>query len=144
MTLRTRSALLTLSVAIVLAAVPSAAFAGAGFTVPSGRTTCGLLTAKQAGESGAGLYCTSANIKISGEGIPAVRLNHSGKARKISVGNDDALRIEGDLPTAARPTLAYGKTWKRDGYTCTSRSSGLSCRRGAHGFSVSRESQRFF
>src|SRR3954471_1918088 len=99
MTQRTRTVLLTLSFAIALAAVPSVAFAGAGFTVPSGRTTCGLLTAKQAAGSGAGLYCTSANIKVSGEGIPAVKLTHSGKARKITVGNDDALRIEGDLPT---------------------------------------------
>ena len=41
--------------------------------------------------------------------------------------------------------LTYGSTWKRDVFTCTSRSSGLRCVNGAaHGFFLSREhSYRF-
>ena len=83
-----------------------------------------------------------------GNDAPGIRkgleMFHRGKARRISVGNDAALRIEGDLPRAARPTLAYGKKWKHGGYTCTSRSTGLTCRRGSHGFFLAREKQRFF
>jgi len=143
MTQPTRACLLALAVSVALAAAPSAAFAGAGFTVPSGRTICGLLTSKQSSGLGAGLYCTSANIP-SEEAEGGVRLLHRGTAKKFTTGNDLALMIDGDYPKAARPKLAYGKSWKRDGYTCTSRQSGLTCRRGSHGFSVSRESQRYF
>ena len=38
----------------------------------------------------------------------------------------------------------YGKTWRRNGDRCVSRSTGLTCRRGAHGFFLSRDSQRYF
>jgi hypothetical protein len=143
MTHRTRACLLTSAVTLVLAATPGAAYAGAGFTVPSGRTICGLLTAQQAAGLGAGLYCTSANIP-SEEAEGGVRLTHRGKAKKFTTGNDLALLIDGDQPKAARPTLAYGKTFTRDGYRCVSRSTGLTCRRGSHGFFVARESQRYW
>lgn len=32
----------------------------------------------------------------------------------------------------------YGEVWKLDGFRCTSSTSGLTCKRGAHGFSMSR------
>ena len=40
------------------------------------------------------------------------------------------------------PVLGYGKTWRHGGFVCTSRANGLTCRRGAHGFFLSRESWR--
>jgi hypothetical protein len=40
------------------------------------------------------------------------------------------------------PVLAYGKTWRRGGFVCTSQADGLTCRRGAHGFFLSRASWR--
>ena len=42
--------------------------------------------------------------------------------------------------------LAYGTSRRFGVYTCTSRRSGLTCRnrRTAHGFTVSRESQKVF
>ncbi|HEU5213867.1 MAG TPA: DUF6636 domain-containing protein [Gaiellaceae bacterium] len=43
------------------------------------------------------------------------------------------------------PTLAYGSTWSYGGITCTSRSTGLTCRnRDGHGFFLSRRSWRVF
>jgi hypothetical protein len=137
-----------LAVAAVFAAAPSVAFAGAGFVVPSGNTTCGLLTSKQAAGGGAGLYCQSSYVKVSPEdAMGAAKLLHHGKGRKLSIGNDDALYIGGYNDNGKqdkRPVLAYGKTWKKSGYTCTSRSTGLTCKRGSHGFFLSRESQRYF
>ena len=48
---------------VVAAALPATASAGAGFTVPSRNTTCGILTAKQAGGGRPGLYCQSSYIE---------------------------------------------------------------------------------
>ena len=148
MTHRTRLSLLTLAVSIGLATVPAVASAGAGFTVPSGNTVCGILTAKQASGRGAGLYCSSSYIPRKGELEGGVKLNRTGKARQITLGNDDSLPISGyngeGREYSKRPVLGYGKTWKRSGFTCVSRSTGLTCRRGSHGFFLSRESRRFF
>jgi hypothetical protein len=39
----------------------------------------------------------------------------------------------------AAPTLAYGWTWRRDGITCESKETGLSCtNRAGHGFTLAR------
>ena len=148
MTRRSRSGLIILVVAIGLAAAPAAALAGAGFVVPSRNTTCGILSAKQAGSTGAGLYCQSSYIEASPrDAMGAAKLNRTGRGRKLSIGNDTALYIGGyrdDGGNDKRPVLRYGKTWKSSGYSCVSRSTGLTCRRGSHGFFVSRESQRYF
>jgi hypothetical protein len=46
-----------------------------------------------------------------------------------------------DTPTFV--TLAYGKTWRHAGFTCTSRVTGLTCTNAAgHGLFLSRESWR--
>jgi len=44
-----------------------------------------------------------------------------------------------------KPVLGYGETWRRQGFTCRSRSVGLTCRntRG-HGFFLSRQRWRVF
>ncbi len=42
-------------------------------------------------------------------------------------------------------TLAYGSTWSRNGFRCSSQPAGLSCRNAAgHGFFLSREQTRLF
>jgi hypothetical protein len=46
-----------------------------------------------------------------------------------------------DTPTFV--TLAYGKTWRHRGFTCTSRFTGLTCTNAAgHGLFISRASWR--
>lgn len=35
--------------------------------------------------------------------------------------------------------LDYGDVWKMDGFRCTSETTGLACKRGKHGFSISRK-----
>ncbi len=43
------------------------------------------------------------------------------------------------------PVLAYGRTWRRGAFMCTSARAGLTCRnRGAHGFLLARERWRLF
>jgi hypothetical protein len=52
----------------------------------------------------------------------------------------DTVRRQG-----AQPILAYGATWRRRGFLCTSASSGLTCRNtSGHGFFLSRERWRRF
>jgi hypothetical protein len=47
------------------------------------------------------------------------------------------------LPNA--PVLAYGKTWRRGGITCRSRTTGLRCtNRAGHGFTLARQGWRIF
>jgi hypothetical protein len=114
--------------------------------MPGGQITCATLTAKQAGS--AGLYCSSTYIKrmvYDGQGV--VRLTRSGRARVVRSGNDLLLLIVGFRPTGGRsprPVLSHGRTWRRSGYTCRSRASGLTCRRGGHGFLLSRKRQRYY
>jgi hypothetical protein len=134
---------------IVLLAVPATAAAGPGFTVPSGNTTCGMVHGEQAA-SGRGLYCYSSYLTTGAtyDHVGVVKLGRSDKARRVGAGNDLLLYIGGytddDTPRAPRPVLAYGERFERRGYTCTSRRSGLNCKRGAHGFFLSRERQRLF
>ena len=43
------------------------------------------------------------------------------------------------------PILGYGRTWRRGGFTCTSRRTGVTCRnRAGHGFLLARERWRSF
>jgi hypothetical protein len=43
------------------------------------------------------------------------------------------------------PILRYGRTWRRDGFACTSRRTGVTCRnRAGHGFVLARERWRSF
>jgi hypothetical protein len=48
-----------------------------------------------------------------------------------------------DTPTFV--VLAYGRTWRSHGFTCTSRAAGLTCTNGhGHGLVLSRESYRLY
>jgi len=50
----------------------------------------------------------------------------------------------GDTALGGKP-LAYGKTWRYDGFACTSRKTGLTCKnRSRHGFFLSRARSRRF
>ena len=140
---------LLLALALLLAA-PAAAAAGPGFTVPSGNTTCGILAEGDVEGARAGLYCYSSYF-TSGpryDGVGVVRLGRTGKAKRAGAGNDLLLAIGGwegeDAPRSPRPVLGYRERFERRGYTCTNRRTGLTCRRGAHGFFLLRESRRLF
>jgi hypothetical protein len=43
------------------------------------------------------------------------------------------------------PILSYGKTWRRKGFTCISKSTGLTCKnQGGHGWTLSKNKQQLF
>jgi hypothetical protein len=43
------------------------------------------------------------------------------------------------------PILGYGRTWRRGGFACASRRTGVTCRnRAGHGFVLARERWRSF
>jgi hypothetical protein len=51
----------------------------------------------------------------------------------------------GDTALGNKQILAYGKTWRHDGFTCTSRITGLTCTNLSHrGFFLSRQRSRIF
>lgn len=51
----------------------------------------------------------------------------------------------GDTVYAKQPILVYGKTWQFSGFTCTSRTNGLTCRnQDGHGWFINRLQQKLF
>lgn len=136
--------------ALLGVAIPSSALAlptpKAGFEMPSGLVSCRVI------ESDAGvseLYCGATYItRKAYDGVGVVKLPRTAKARIVGSGNDILLLIGGYDPntnkTKPKRVLAYGKTFRSAGYTCVSRTSGLTCRKGSHGFFLSKERQRLF
>lgn len=62
-----------------------------------------------------------------------VTLGPSGKAKRYNdVGDASCCGAENEFE--------YGETWKMDGFRCVSSETGLSCKRGGHGFSMSKKS----
>lgn len=114
----------------------------------------GLVAAPAAGAAFTPFQTPSKQIQcayISGDGMPAqircdlfflndraVVLTHKGKPRKI--------RITDTVGDPLGKVLAYGKSRRFGDFTCTSRTSGLTCtsRRSKHGFTVSRQAQKLF
>jgi hypothetical protein len=69
-------------------------------------------------------------------------LSNRGKAQPVCTGGV-LYDIGRDTPTFT--VLAYGHTWRSHGFTCTSRSTGLTCTNGhGHGLFLSRESYRLW
>jgi hypothetical protein len=66
----------------------------------------------------------------------AFGLGTTGRAQRLCVG--DTVRD----PKAK--VLAYGKTKHYGPFTCTSRTTGLRCTKGKHGFELSRQRQKLF
>lgn len=124
------------------AAAPDAS--GSGFRMPSKLVTCAYLPALKP----AGLYCGASYIKRGAyDGIGAIMLPLAGKAHYTGSGNDLLLYLGGWTPQGTqqpRLTLAYGSVWQRSGYRCVSRMTGLECRRGGHGFLLSKEKIRLY
>jgi hypothetical protein len=69
-------------------------------------------------------------------------LSSRGKAQPVCTGGV-LYDIGRDTPTFV--VLAYGRTWRSHGFTCTSRLTGLTCTNGhGHGLFLSRESRRLW
>lgn len=108
-----------------------------GFKLPSGNIAC----AAYDGELRCDLRENQAKIPARPRDCDldygnAFSMSTKGKPMRICVG---------DTVFGNYPTLAYGKTWKAQGFTCTASMSGLTCRNSANkGWFLNKVEQRFF
>jgi Family of unknown function (DUF6636) len=136
----------TVAVALVGSSAAAARpdVSASGFRMPSKLVTCAYLTNSMP----VGLYCGATYIKRGAyDGVGAIVLPRSGNARHTASGNDLLLYLGGWTPSGkreARPTLAYGSVWQRSGYRCVSKTTGLECRRGNHGFLLSKDKIKLY
>lgn len=115
------------------------------FMLPSGRLGCAYAEADPAAGFRASIRCD-----VMEPTFKAPRL----KDCEQDQGNSLALEergtavwvCHGDTVLDPRnPVLAYGRTWKRGGFTCTSSTAGVRCLNGAgHGFELARGKYRLF
>ena len=120
--------------ALALPALAPAAVTNRPFNTPSGKIVCAYIHYPELKPPlGPAIRCDLLFLNDR-----AVYLGTSGKAQKVHV--TDAV---GD-PRAKK--LAYGTSRRFGRFTCTSRTTGLTCRNrnNGHGFTVSRESQKVF
>ncbi len=103
------------------------------FATPSGNIGCTYIPFDGAGGISTG---------VKGPELHCYRLY--GKFEAVSLGPvKKALKlvVEGKLACCkTRNVLAFGNSWVTGGYVCTSERSGLTCRRGKHGFTISADS----
>ncbi len=124
-----RSTLVVLATLALVAAAPAAAQAKIStFVMPSKQIYCAYIP-----DDGGEIRCDALFLNDR-----AFLLRSTGKARKI--------KITDTIADPKAPVLAYGKTFKRGPFRCTSRTSGLTCehRSNGHGFFVSKERQRVY
>ena len=130
------SALVLAPLLLGVNASPSQAFhhqlRSAGFEMPSRNITC---VDSLPGSGRPGVACVVSSESGS-RGSATWTVTPRGRAR--------AFFVIGNIGEGYR-VLAYGRSWRRYGITCTSRSIGLTCRNQVgHGFFLSRERQRIF
>lgn len=101
------------------------------FTMPSGNIGCvytpagGTDTYEPMG-GGPELSCD----RIAPSYVRVI-MGPSGKAKRYGNVSDASC-------CGADNTFTYGRTWKMDGFRCTSSEAELACKRGGHGFSMSK------
>ena len=130
--------------AAVLAAVvpPGSQAATAYFETPSRNIACAWHS-----DFGGSLRCEIRSLLRPMPPRPAacdvdwgygISMGRAGRSRVLCAG--DTVRRTGKVPI-----LAYGRTWRRGGFKCTSARTGLRCvNASGHGFFLSRERWRIF
>jgi hypothetical protein len=136
-----RAALLT-ALVVTVAAPASAQAASAYFETPSRNIACGWYS-----DSGGSLRCEIGSLLRPMPPRPAscdvdwgygISMGRTGRAQVLCAG--DTIRRTGNVRI-----LAYGLTWQRGGFRCTSSRAGLRCvNASGRGFFLSRERWRIF
>lgn len=143
------SLLISSAAAILIAAVAASSAAARqtlpGFRSPTGNIKCyynpnGLGSAGFRPTLKCGLehadYATTLQHRCEAGDWHGWTLTPRGKPSLFCPGG-----ASGDHPLY--PTLAYGRSWKRGAFTCTSRVTGVTCRsRTGHGLFISRQAYR--
>jgi hypothetical protein len=134
---------IVLILALALCAAPAASAVVSGFRTPSGNIGCIYATGFGKGPS---LRC---DIRSGLRPKPARPKNCDldwGDSYNMGATGRVFVTCHGDTAIDPRSrVLRYGATWKKSGFVCTSKRTGLRCRnRGGHGFFLSRRrSYRF-
>jgi hypothetical protein len=132
-----------LAVALLIAPLPALAqSAPSGFLSPSKNIACQYF----ADGKNADIRCDIMEATVS---VPKPRDCELewGRAFEISKTGQSGIRIcHGDtIMDSKLPVLTYGQTFQRDGFTCKSEQSGVTCLNAdRHGFSISRSAQSVF
>jgi hypothetical protein len=108
-----------------------------GFRTPSKNIACGYLTAP------AFLRC---DVLSGLKPRPARRCELDWTGISMAPTGRATPTCAGDtVYQRGAPILAYGRTWRRGGFTCVSRRTGLRCtNRSGHGFVLARDRWRLF
>ena len=140
------SALLLACAAALVVVAPAAATAVVvQFRTPSGNIGC-IFSAGLAGDVVPTVRCDIRSRLRPEPHRPASCPGDYGDSIQVTRRGRATLVCHGDttLDPHAR-AIAYGHSWRRDGITCTSRVTGLTCANPAgHGFFLSRERWRVF
>ena len=129
------------AIAALIAGAASAPGQGAptGFKSPSGNIHCQYFDRE--------LRCDIAQLAAPVPPKPRDCELDWGRAFAIDANSRSGARLcHGDTAMDnSLPVLAYGNVWRRDGFTCTSEQTGVTCSNAlGHGFSLSRAVQRLF
>lgn len=130
---------------LVLMVLPTLAIAqdSDAFRSPSNNIHCGYFT----GDGPAVLRCDIRQVSNPQPRRPRDCDLEWGKAFEISSRSRQGARIcHGDtVANDGARVLAYGDTWQRGGFSCTSAQSGITCRNAnGAGFELARAAQRVF
>ncbi|HEY6886518.1 MAG TPA: DUF6636 domain-containing protein [Solirubrobacter sp.] len=125
------------------ATAPAPALKSASFRTPTGRLACTIVEDA--------LVC-DVRPQAGDKGFPKPDTHISPECQEVAAsewGNGVSLPRAAEafpncstdvrVPDSDPPTLAYGRTYERDGFTCRSESKGLTCTRGDHGFFANRD-----
>jgi hypothetical protein len=112
-----------------------------GFQTPSKNIACQLST--DDGQSA--LRCDLLKVTMKPSQPRNCGLDF-GDAFEMATKGEAAPTCHGDTVADPKlPVLTYGASWQRDGFTCRSAPSGLTCSNAMqHGFSLSRATQKVF
>jgi hypothetical protein len=118
-----------------------------GFKTPSGNIQCALQSGVPEDNVPPSLRCDIAQIDNPRPPPPRTCAQEWGTTFSVSADELIGQRLcVGDSVNApGNPILAYGAVWQRDGYTCLSEQTGLTCHNARrHGFTLSRSGQKVF
>ncbi|MBB4258373.1 MULTISPECIES: DUF6636 domain-containing protein [unclassified Bradyrhizobium] len=134
-------ALILISILLPMAGVAYAQDRPIGFLTPSKNIACQFFT-----DNGQGvLRCDLMNIESRPHRPADCELDY-GHAFEMSAKGAAGRICAGDtVMDASLPVLAYGEVWQREGFTCRSEQTGLTCfNEMQRGFSLARAEQRLF
>ena len=126
---------------LLLAGAANAQTSPAGFQSPSKNIACAYFDYDKQNT----LRCDIAVMDNKPRRPPGCDLEYGQAFEMTAIGAAARICYGDTVIDKSLPVVAYGETWQRGGFTCTSEQSGVTCRNAdQHGFSLSRAKQELF